>query len=448
MIKAKNFKILSLGHRGVGKTVFLASICAEILRSEKRKEGKQNLCFECQDTEFRENIEKLVDYTARTGQYPPPTFKIDDFRFSLKRKILKGNDTLCHFSWFDVPGELCDINNLEFQTLLLSSHGCCVFVDCYALLHQENYSETLEKVMGQVEAIVSLVNQHNLNYPFSLICTKCDLIEQTPIQYIQLEEKLRPLTRRLDLAKAHYRQFYAAVPIVNLAREGAIPSKGITAPLQWLISELNQIHGADAQPNLGNNVHRVLSPDAVEYSFPTQPKRQWQLTRPQKIIALVLAICGLLGAISAIALNVVFLPPRTVARPSPEQRIQDYEKVLQREPSNREAVSQMVNAYLELGQSDKAINQLQKAIQKSPNDIDMLLGLASLYSATLQKRKEEDIYDQILKQQSDNIMALIYKANLRKNSGDIKAAKILLQKAEKYATTDELKTQIKKISKE
>jgi tetratricopeptide (TPR) repeat protein len=446
-MKVKKFRILSLGHRGVGKTVFLASICAEILRSEKRKESRQNLCFECQDIEFRENIEKLVDYTARTGQYPPPTFKIDDFRFSLKRKTLEGNDTLCRFSWFDVPGELCDINNLEFQTLLLSSHGCCVFVDCYALLHQEDYSETLEKVMSQVEAIISLVNQHKLNYPFSLICTKCDLIEQTPIQYIQLEEKLRPLIKRLDLAKAHYRQFYAAVPIVNLAREGAIPSKGITAPLQWLISELNQIHGSDAQPNLGNNIHRVVNSDAASHSFPTQAKRQWQLSRSQKIIGAVLAICGLLGAISAVALSVFFLRPQTAARQSPKQRIQDYKEILQREPSNREAVSQMVNAYLELGQSDKAIAQLQKAIQSSPNNIDMLLGLASLYSATLQKKKEEDVYDQILKQQSDNIIALIYKANLRKNNGDIKTAKILFQKAEKYATTDELKAQIKEMLK-
>jgi tetratricopeptide (TPR) repeat protein len=449
MTQTKTFRLLSLGHRGVGKTVFLASNCTEVLRPSQEKNSKQTLWFECQDNELKENIEKLVEYTVRTGQYPPPTFKISDFCFSLKRKALRGDETLCNFSWFDVPGELCDISNIEFQTVLLSSHGCCVFVDSYALLHDENYLQTLEQMLSQLEAIVSLVNQHNLKYPFSLICTKCDLLEQTPIQFIQLEEKLRPLTKRLDLAKARYRQFYAAVPIVHGGKAGLIQSKGSTAPLLWLISELNQIHGTDAQLNLGNSINQMLTtPDPVELPLTNASRPQWQLSSPQKMIAIALAACGLLAAAAAIALNSGLLRPQTAARPSPEQRLQNSEQVLQRDPTNRAAVSQMVYAYLELGQSDKAIAQLKKSVQQSPNNIDMLFELASLYNATLHSKEEEAIYDQILNQQNDNVVALMNKASLRKNKGDLKTAKALFEKAEKYATTDELKSQIKRMAEE
>jgi tetratricopeptide (TPR) repeat protein len=449
MTKTKTFRLLSLGQRGVGKTVFLASNCTEVLHPSQGTNSKQDLRFECQDAELRENIEKLVDYTVRTGQYPPPTFKISDFCFSLKRKTLRGDETLCDLSWFDIPGELCDINNIEFQTILLSSHGCCVFVDSYALLNEEKYIETLEPMINQLEAIVSLVNQHGLSYPFSFICTKCDLLEQTPIQFIQLEEKLRPITKRLELAKAHYRQFYAAVPIIHGGKDGLIQSKGATAPLLWLISELNKIHGTDAQLNLGNSINQMLTtPDAVDLPFASKARRQWQLSPPQKAIAIALAICGGLGTVAAIALNTGFLRPQSSAQVSPEQRIQNYEQVLQREPNNREAVSQMVYAYLELGQSDKAIDQLKKAIQSSPNNIDMLFELASLYNATLQHKKEEEVYDQILMKQKDNVVALMNKASLHKNRGDVKAARALFEKAEKYATTEELKIQIKTMAKE
>jgi tetratricopeptide (TPR) repeat protein len=449
MMKTKTFRLLSLGHRGVGKTVFLASNCTEALRPSSEKNSKQKLWFECQDAELKENIAKLVDYTIRTGQYPPPTFKISDFCFSLKRKTLKGDETLCNFSWFDIPGELCDIDNIEFQTVLLSSHGCCVFVDSYALLHEENYLQALEPMMSQLEAIISLVNQHNLEYPFSLICTKCDLLEQNPIQFIQLEEKLRPISKRLDLAKARYRQFYAAVPISHGGKEGLIQSKGSTAPLLWLISQLNEIHGTDAQLNLGNSIHRMLStPEVIELSSAPDAHRSWQLSPTQKMVAVAIAAFGILGAAAAIALNVGLFRPPAAARLSPEQRLQNYEKVLHREPANREALSQAVYAYLELGQSDKAIAQLKKAVQNSPNNIDILFELASLYSATLQSKEEEEIYDQIINKQNDNVVALMNKANLRKNKGDLKAAKALFEKAEKYATTDDLKAQIKRMEKQ
>jgi tetratricopeptide (TPR) repeat protein len=374
----KTFNLLSLGHRGVGKTVFLAANCAEILRFGTNRKTDQSLWFECQDAELQENIEKLVDYTIRTGKYPPPTFKIDDFNFTFKRKTIAGEQALCDFNWFDIPGEWCNIHNPDFQATLLSSHGCCVFIDSYALLHQQSYLQTIEQLMTQLEAIVSMVNQYGQNrfkYPFALICTKCDLIEQVPIRFLQLEEKLRLITKRLDLAKAHYRRFYVAVPILNDGEGGIVPVKGTTVPLLWLMSELTKIHGTLAQFNLGDSIDHMLS-ISMEPAGAIEPRRPMnfteKLTKSQKVIAVAVGVCGTLGLIAAILLNSGLFRPQSTGQSVPEQHLQGYERVLQRDPTNREAISQAIDAYLQQGQPDKAIAQLKKSLQSWPQSITRL----------------------------------------------------------------------------
>jgi hypothetical protein len=447
----KTFNLISLGHRGVGKTVFLAANCAEILRTNPEK-GGQSLWFECQDAELQEKIEKLVDYTIRTGKYPPPTFKIDDFRFNFKRKTFAGDQILCDFNWFDIPGEWCNIHNPEFQSVLLSSHGCCVFIDSYALLHQESYLPTLEQMVTQLEAIVTMVNQYSHNrfkYPFSLICTKCDLIEQVPIRFLQLEEKLRLVTKRLDLAKAHYRRFYVAVPILNDGNGGIVQVKGTTVPLLWLMSELTKIHGTYAQLNLGDSIEDMLS-FSMAPPGTAQPQRQRsvRLSKSQKTIAIALGSCGLLGIIAALALNSGFLHPQSQQQQNPEKQLQSYEQILTQDPTNREAISQIVDGYLERGQPDRAISQLKKSLQSSPNNVDILIELASVYNATHQSKEEESVYNQILKLQSNNVIALTSKATLRSKDGDRATAKALFDKAIKNADSDALKAQIKNIAQQ
>lgn len=68
----KKFNLLSIGNRGVGKTVFLAGSYAE-LHSHGRAERIQQLWFDCQDAQVKEKIDRLLSYIAQTGHYPPPT---------------------------------------------------------------------------------------------------------------------------------------------------------------------------------------------------------------------------------------------------------------------------------------------------------------------------------------------------------------------------------------
>jgi tetratricopeptide (TPR) repeat protein len=449
------FTLISLGSRGVGKTVFLASNCAEILRSSDKNRDANKLWFECEDPAFQDKIEKLVGYVVRTGQYPPPTFKIEDFIFSLKRKSVGSNKTLCQFRWLDVPGEWCDNQSSEFQSVLLQSHGCCVFVDVYALLHDAPYLNAVDAMMKQVEAISSVVNHNNLRYPLALICTKCDLIDLSATGLLNLETKLIPIIKRLDAINAHYRRFYSPIPTLDQTHSGILDFKDANAPLLWLITELQKLHGSDVEINLGDNLSKLMSnaiPDtpkdlrvnaASESKFTSFPK--WKNLKSQKVILAILAACGVLSAVLALSLQLDVLKPKTAAI-TPKQVIEKYEAVLRIDPSNREAIAQVADSYIELGQTDRAIARLEQITTAQPNDLDTSLKLAGLYGLTGQDSKEENIYDQILSQEKNHIPTLIAKASLRKKKGDLKTANLLFKQAEKMAPSTNIKKMIKEIS--
>ncbi|NJQ98937.1 MAG: hypothetical protein HC784_18135 [Hydrococcus sp. CSU_1_8] len=120
------FNLLSIGQRGVGKTVFLAGSYVE-LQGSRTKNSDRALWLECQDSQGKENLEAVLDYIARTGDYPPPTMKITDFNFSLNAHSRQGEKKLCAFRWWDVPGESCNFRDPDFQKMVLNSHSCCVF---------------------------------------------------------------------------------------------------------------------------------------------------------------------------------------------------------------------------------------------------------------------------------------------------------------------------------
>jgi tetratricopeptide (TPR) repeat protein len=452
------FTLVSLGSRGVGKTVFLACNCAEVLRSGQRK-NNEDIWFECSEPECQKKVENLVGYVVRTGQYPPPTFKITDFEFSLKSKGIKGignPKTICNFRWLDLPGEWCAIENAEFQSILLQSHGCCIFVDAYALLNDESYLESTEGIMNQVEAISSLVNQHDLKYPFVVICTKCDLVDLSPVGLIKLEEKLIPLLQRLDLVKAHYQRFYSAIPIVNQANGGLLRVKNATAPLLWIIGELQKLHGSGKQLDLGTSLNQMLSdPPGYPKAKPTKagtgllaPTQLKQLFKTPR--ALLLSVLGVVIAGSILALLFTLNRQTQTATETltPQQRLEKYEPLLKEDPLNREAITQVVDAHTELGQYNEAIAKMEKSLQVGPRDMNVLFELAGLYALTNQDVKEEGIYDRILEQQSNNIFALTSKARLRQKKGDRKTADALFKRAEESAPTDSLKDTIKNISKD
>jgi GTPase SAR1 family protein len=249
----ETFNLLSIGQMGVGKTVFLAGSYAELHANRKRL---QQLWFDCQDRQAQENIERLLSYTVQTGKYPPATMKVTNFNFSLKRRSLWGVQTLCYFRWWDIPGEICNIHNRDFRSMVSNSQGCCVFIDAYMLVHNKGYLQALEDIIKQVMAIASLIYLNDVKYPFALILTKCDLLEPGPLSQQQLEKGLQLLTTRLDAVRANYQTFYSLIPIVRTQGASTLRAKGAAAPLLWLVGELSKPHNS---PGLLNSLLELVT---------------------------------------------------------------------------------------------------------------------------------------------------------------------------------------------
>jgi tetratricopeptide (TPR) repeat protein len=441
---SKSFNLISLGYRGVGKTVFLAGSSAALVSSGQQTAKTQNLWFNCRDQEARSNLEKLVSYITRTGQYPPPTLKVTDFSFTLHRKRFGFQQTLCQFNWLDIPGETCDTSNREFQSLLSRSHGCCVFIDAEALLRDPSYSVILERLMLQVEAIAALAQQHNLKYPLALICTKCDLLVSGAIGLVQIEERLKPLTAKLDAVKAHYRQFYSSVPIVAKGGKAFLEPKGASTPVLWLVSELNKIHSFNKQPDLGSALEGLVNDKPIS-SLATPSPGVFDLSQPKGLLFGTLAGCGGLAAIAALVLGVGTQKP-DLANSTPKQRLNHYESIIQKEPTNIEALKQLGIAYSDLQQHEQAIQSFEKVLQQEPNDLQALDGLALLYGLTKRKPQQEEMYDRILKITPDNLIALTEKAGLLFDKGDRKGAEKLFQQAEDVSPDAKLKQTVREIA--
>ncbi len=245
-----SFNLLALGHRGVGKTVFLAGSYASS-RPNPKLSRDWRLWFDCQNITEQQHLEEVLRRVASTGRYPPPTVKVTSFRFRLQRRNLLSTQTLCQFHWCDVPGEICSLRDPRFQSILLKSHGGCLFVDAPALAkHGQIYLETLESLIRQVELISAHVDRKGIRFPFALILTKCDSLRATtgpqvtsnPQNLVQLHKNLEPLLTRLNRAKTHYQIFHSAIPIVAAAGIANLQSTPTATPFLWLMSELRTLY--------------------------------------------------------------------------------------------------------------------------------------------------------------------------------------------------------------
>jgi len=433
----KTFSLLSIGQRGVGKTVFLAGSYTE-LHADSQPDDSQQLWFDCQDDLAQENLEKLLSYIALTGQYPPGTIKSTDFKFSLKRRSRWGSQTVCHFRWWDIPGESCNVHDLGFNEIVATSHGCCVFVDAHALVHKQAYLQALKQIMTQVAAIASLVSLNHLKYAFAVILTKCDLLEPTPLSTQRLQQGLQPLISRLEAAKANYQMFYSFIPVVQTANGAILNAKGAAAPLVWLVLELSQLHNPAGSNNPLKSVTQVLPGGRFQIQQQQAPGglrsllrrshkslgnnslgRSLLSTTQRNLLLLALAIVGFVGALGYLAIDYNWFPQNT-------QNLQTLERHRQLE---------------------RAIFLTEKLVQQQPKLIDLHLQLAQLYELTGQANKAESVYDQVLTQQQYNFEALIGKALLRHAQGDNKTAGALFAQAEQ-AAPPEHKAQIRALAQQ
>ncbi|WP_299484957.1 hypothetical protein [Acaryochloris sp. IP29b_bin.137] len=444
--KTQTFNLLSIGHRGVGKTVFLVGSYAE--QKSNSVVRKSPTWFECQDTQVQHNLNTLLEYISQTGQYPPATMKITNFTFAVKTQNILGEQELCKFRWWDIPGEICNNDNANFQKMVMESHGGCVFIDTHTLYNNSAYSQTLQNVIKQVEAISSLAYQSGLTYIFAIVLTKCDLLTESPQKLLKIEENIRPLMARLDANKIQYRRFYSTIPIIKNGKMSVLQAKGASAPLLWLASELSHIHYRGQPQSLASGIDNILNNTAQPSARSQGVNREHSSSKDWKQLGLWGAIgFGLLVSVLGLlfGLGVLRLPggPLTVA-----EQIQDYQETLDKNPNDPEALLLLSKLYSELTEFDKAVPLMEKLVDQQPENTTFLSDLAFLYAVSGNKAKEEEVYDKILKLEPKSILALTSKAKLRSESGDNEAAKTLFVRAEEAAPTKELKQEIRRMAGE
>ncbi len=318
----KTFNLLSIGQRGVGKTVFLAGSYAQLQMNSSNVAVKSALVsgsaapdperafsafwFECQDETMQANLVKILHYVEQTGLYPPATIKVTDFNFQLKQRTSRASETVCQFRWWDTPGEVCNLRHDEFQQLVLTSHACCVFINAHALIHDPSYMPMLQDSLNQVMAIASLAQQHQLKYAIALILTQCDLLK--PGEITQIKAQLQPVIGRLSDFKVNHRLFYSAIPIETTDGHFKLNAKGAADSLLWLLTELNKHYRFQPERNLTSH----LSQNRVKRRFPPRLER----------LIVVLTITGIsllgVGILLKLGLNSSNAPPKL--SPAQEQR--------------------------------------------------------------------------------------------------------------------------------
>ena len=241
MLAPKIYSLMSIGPRGVGKTVFLIGSYLE-LHTEPRSKRKTPLWFDCEDHEAEENISKIISYVARTGHYPPGTMRLTNFDFSLKQRNWWKNDKLCNFRLWDVPGESCHLSNPAFISMVLNSHGCCVFIDAHALILGDNPENVLKEIFDPIKSIAELASKNNLAHPFALILTKCDLLVSQPNYWQDLEKCIQPIISYLEDLGIKYQTFCSEIPIVSTSGVATLKARNAAPAILWLINEVRQTY--------------------------------------------------------------------------------------------------------------------------------------------------------------------------------------------------------------
>ncbi len=443
-LKPPIFNLLSLGERGVGKTVFLVGSYAELnsisdLDPALSNNGTPSLWFECQYNPEKELLESILNYVGQTGHYPPPTLKITDFHFAFKQRQRWGIKTLCYFRWWDIPGEYCNFENPYYQTMVLNSHSCCVFINAQRLVHDPTYTESLEILTKQVISLARLVDQNSLSYSFGLIFTQCDRLAAGAMAQLQIEEKVQGLIHALDAVSAKYQRFYSGIPIVE--REGfyKLQSNGVSSAFLWLVAELYRKHTFAGAKTLEGSLKGEPNAEKVLSTFPPR---------------LLLMFGGILTALLAIGAASFFLfnrpsPDTAVVPPrggSSTEDIQRYQELIKKNPDDVDSLVALANIYLEKGQLEQSIPLLEKIIQLQPNNVEWQFNLAKLYELSDQTDKAETIYDQMLKKDPKQFKALVGKAMLRQAKGDTQTANSLFKLAEEVAPSPEVKKKIQELS--
>lgn len=311
------YNFLSIGQRGVGKTVFLASC---YLECHQDKEQQRLLWFDCSNPEVRQLIDNILSYVAKTGDYPPATLKITNFEFDLKQRHQWGSKTVGQVQWWDTPGEMCDSRNASLKTLLGNTHGCCLFLDASSLVKASDSIRALMELLQPLETVIDLFCEKMMDLPLAVILTKCDDLSAHPFQWQCLKKAINPLLKKLKERNVNYQVFYSEIPIAVVDGVPTLQLIRVGTPIYWLFAEIHK--------------RRSPQPDQTrpqsEYYIPTSPPpilmpfldKDSQLHFPnqlpkRRLLLGLMSLMGLMALGSALILQYSFKSDTPPPKPVP-----------------------------------------------------------------------------------------------------------------------------------
>ncbi|MGK7933981.1 MAG: hypothetical protein AB4041_21480 [Microcystaceae cyanobacterium] len=295
-IRHHNF--LSIGARGVGKTVFFVSHYNQTLSSS----DDSSLRFETHEVETKEIIEKIGNYVKNNGKYPPATMKMTNFDFLVQQTTESQSSPLCEVCWWDTPGESCQLYNPVFLTMMLSVDGSCLFLDGQQLVENAENPQKIQEQLQPIETFVELLHHNGFHYPIALILTKCDLLTEEKDWKI-LEQTLKGLRQNWNQLEINYRIFYSEIPIVKQDQHYTLQVKSKENGLTWLVEA--------AQRTVKRKPEIAIADDRVSEVFPDQPqKTKWGI--PVSLSKKAALLLSFLVATTLLSLGSLFLVERAV----------------------------------------------------------------------------------------------------------------------------------------
>jgi signal recognition particle receptor subunit beta len=201
-------KIVMLGHTGVGKTTYMASLYETM---QQRVEGFHLKTSKSQDHPRLLDLAQMI----RAGSYPSPTSQRDEYEFSLR---YQGQDKFT-FTWADYRGgaliekQSSDQANLLVQDLK-QADGIMMFCDCDALARGNQKAIQLGRMTSFVGRAVE-----EAEHPIALavVLTKADLISKFE------DSLLSPFNNLIDIVNASEWVLGAFIPIACGVRPANVP---------------------------------------------------------------------------------------------------------------------------------------------------------------------------------------------------------------------------------
>jgi len=118
--------------------------------------------------------------------------------------------------------------------------------------------------------------------------------------------------------------------------------------------------------------------------------------------------------------------------------VAEYQAVLAKQPKNAQIWLQLSNVYRAMGDSANAVIATRKAQDAAPGNVQANLQLAMLYENTGKKSEARPIYEQVLRLDPNQAIALNNLAYmLAENGGDLDQALTMAQKAKQQRPNDE-----------